>query len=174
MSLLMAYGYTGGPFPLAYKGLGDLFVILFFGLIAVGGVYFLVAKSYHFSAFIAGLQIGLLATVLIAINNLRDAEQDRLVNKRTFAVRFGARVARIEIAVLLIFPYFLNSYWYAQGFDLAFFLPLPSFFLAWKVIEGIFSEAPGPVYNKFLGQAAGVHLLFGILLSLGLWLSLSR
>src|SRR5690606_6686839 len=88
-SLLMGYCYTGGPFPLAYKGLGDLFVILFFGIIAVSGVYYLQTLSWSIFAVVAGVQIGSLAAVLIAINNLRDLEQDRIANKQTLAVRLG-------------------------------------------------------------------------------------
>ena len=72
VSLYFAYGYTGGPFPLAYRGLGDLFVILFFGLVAVGGVYFIQTEVLRWSALVLGIQVGCLSTVLIAINNIRD------------------------------------------------------------------------------------------------------
>jgi 1,4-dihydroxy-2-naphthoate octaprenyltransferase len=93
ISLAMAYAYTGGPFPLAYLGLGDLFVILFFGLVAVGGTYYLHTLRFSWSALIAGLQVGCLSAVLIAINNLRDHVGDRQVNKRTLAVLLGPQFA---------------------------------------------------------------------------------
>ena len=71
-SLYLAYGYTGGPFPLAYLGLGELFVVLFFGLVAVGGSFFVQTGQWDWPAVILGLQVGLLSALLIAINNLRD------------------------------------------------------------------------------------------------------
>ncbi len=77
LSLLCGYAYTGGPYPLAYHGLGDLFVILFFGVIAVSGMTFLHTNEWHLEALVAGLQIGSLATILIAINNFRDSSGDR-------------------------------------------------------------------------------------------------
>src|SRR6185437_10066766 len=103
-------------FPLAYLGLGDLFVIIFFGLVAVGGVFFLETKNYSLPALVAGLQIGLLATVLIAINNLRDLDQDKLVGKKTLAVRLGPKNARIEVLVLVGLAFGLNFFWLAQGY----------------------------------------------------------
>ncbi len=88
ISILCGYIYTGGPYPLAYVGLGDLFVIIFFGLVAVMGTFFLHAHSFSIGSIIAGLQVGMLSTVLIAVNNLRDSPLDKLVNKITLAVRF--------------------------------------------------------------------------------------
>src|SRR4029077_15472545 len=76
VSIAMGYCYTGGPYPLAYKGLGDLFVLIFFGWIAVGGTYFLLTGTWTMSMLVAGTQVGLLGVVLIAINNIRDRHQD--------------------------------------------------------------------------------------------------
>jgi 1,4-dihydroxy-2-naphthoate octaprenyltransferase len=167
-SLFLAYGYTGGPYPLAYKGWGDLFVILFFGVIAVGGVYFLHANSWGSASLVAGLQVGLLATVLIAINNIRDMNQDILVNKRTLAVRLGARWARFEIPVLILGAYLLNFYWAAQGWWAAVLLPLLISPLAWKLTQQVLNTAPSREYNRFLAKASLLHLSFGLLLSAGL------
>ena len=168
LSLLMGYSYTGGPFPLAYLGLGDLFVILFFGLVSVGGVFFLETKSYSMPAFVAGLQIGLLATVLIAINNLRDLDQDKVVGKRTLAVRLGPRNARLEVLVLIVFAYALNFYWLGQGLNYAFALPMISLPLSLRLVRTVLMTHASREYNKLLAQAALVHILFGILLSAGL------
>ena len=88
-SLLCAWLYTGGPFPLAYLGLGEIFVVLFFGLIAVAGTYYLNALGFSSATLLAGLQIGLHASVLLAVNNLRDIDGDRAAGKRTLAARFG-------------------------------------------------------------------------------------
>lgn len=167
ISLVMGYAYTGGPMPLAYVGLGDLFVILFFGLIAVGGVYFLHTSTYSLNALVAGLQVGFLATVLIAINNLRDLDQDREVNKRTLAVRLGPRLGRLEVLLLILGTFVLNLYWLGQGVLLAFVLPLLALPLAVKVIMALLKSEASREYNRLLARAAFVHMLFGILLSLG-------
>ncbi|WII70686.1 1,4-dihydroxy-2-naphthoate octaprenyltransferase [Bdellovibrio sp. 22V] len=166
-SVLMGYAYTAGPFPLAYLGLGDLFVILFFGLLAVMGIVFLNTGSWLSEAFVLGLQIGLHATVLIAINNLRDAKGDVLVNKRTLAVRFGEKFSRCEIAALCFLPFVLNIYWWTEGYKIPAITSMFALPLAIKVTKNVFNTEPGPVYNKFLGQAAGLHMVFGLLLAIG-------
>ena len=167
LSLLMGYAYTGGPFPLAYVGLGDFFVILFFGLIAVGGVYFLHTHTLSTGAVIAGLQVGMLATVLIAINNLRDLDQDRLVGKKTFAVRIGPRMGRLEVLLLFLLSFGLNLYWLDQGALFAFVLPLLALPLAMKVITTLLRTQASREYNRLLAIAAFVHMLFGVMLSVG-------
>lgn len=167
LSLLCGYAYTGGPFPLAYVGLGDLFVLLFFGLAAVGGVYFLNTSTFDLKPIIAGLQIGFLSTVMIAINNLRDADGDKKTGKRTLAVRFGKTFSRIEIAFLCLAPFALGYYWYELGLIYAAALPLISLPFALRVIIKIQTTEPSPAYNAYLGMAALLNLLFGILLSVG-------
>ena len=167
LSLFFGYAYTGGPFPLAYLGLGDIFVVLFFGLIAVGGLVFLQIGEWLDESLMLGLQIGLHATVLICINNLRDIEGDVLVGKKTLAVRFGKSFARTEIATLCFLPFLLNIFWLNRGIYLAAALPFLVLPLAARLCFLIFKTEPGPIYNQFLAKAAGLHLLFGILLSLG-------
>ena len=167
LSVAMGYSYTAGPFPLAYLGLGDLFVILFFGLIAVMGLSYIHTGLWMWEAFVLGLQIGFHATVLIAINNLRDMKGDAEVNKNTLAVRFGKEFARKEIAVLAFLPFVMNIYWLTKGFWFAALLPLVALPLAIKVCKNVFQTEPSPVYNKFLGQAAGLHLVFGVLITIG-------
>ncbi|CAN5529794.1 1,4-dihydroxy-2-naphthoate polyprenyltransferase [soil metagenome] len=170
-SLALAYGYTGGPFPLAYLGLGDLFVILFFGVIAVGGTYFLHTHTYNQHALIAGLQVGFLATVLIAINNLRDAPQDRLVGKKTLAVRFGVKFAKSEITFFAITPFLLRAAFGPQWNDqmwqnLLWGVPIA---LALVLVVQIWRAEPGPVMNRYLARAAGLQLTFGVMLALSMW-----
>ncbi len=165
-SVFCGYAYTGGPFPLAYRGLGDIFVILFFGIIAVTGLVYLHTLQWHMEAFVLGLQIGLHCTVLIAVNNLRDREGDFRVEKKTLPVRFGITFARYEIACLSFLPFILMLYWQKMGtLALLPFLSLP---LAFSLVRKIFKTEPGPIYNQFLAQSAGLHILFGGLLSLGL------
>ncbi|UXR64913.1 1,4-dihydroxy-2-naphthoate octaprenyltransferase [Bdellovibrio bacteriovorus] len=166
-SVLMGYSYTAGPFPLAYLGLGDLFVILFFGLLAVMGIVFLNTGEWMSEAFVLGLQIGFHATTLIAINNLRDHSGDRLVNKKTLAVRFGVGFSRWEIAALSFLPFVLNLYWWFEGYKIAALVSLLALPLAFKLTKNVFNTEPSPAYNKFLGQAAGLHLVFGLLIALG-------
>ena len=123
-SLYFCYGYTGGPFPLAYRGLGELFVILFFGFVAVMGSAFVQCGEWLVGAVVAGLQIGCLSTILIAVNNLRDLEEDRSTGKRTLAARFGGTFARVEITALLAVTYGIGLYWLDKDDTLLCTLPL--------------------------------------------------
>jgi 1,4-dihydroxy-2-naphthoate octaprenyltransferase len=116
---------------------------------------------WHFEAVIAGLQVGLLSTVLIAINNLRDIEEDTKSGKRTLAVRFGERFAKWEIIVLCVLPYLLNVYWWMDGWpwwrmcDAAIILGLLLCFRVWE-------EKPSRVYNRFLVVAGAQLLIFAV------------
>ena len=169
VSLFLAYGYTGGPFPLAYLGLGELFVVVFFGLVAVGGSWFVqsgVAPGPE--ALLAGLQIGLFSSALIAINNLRDIDEDRRTGKRTLAVRKGNAFAKLEIVLFCLAPILVGSAWLALGHGRLYALPLAltplSLFLSWKIVRTV----PGPEYNRFLALAAIQLLVFAILFTIGL------
>jgi 1,4-dihydroxy-2-naphthoate octaprenyltransferase len=159
VSLFFSYGYTGGPWPLAYRGMGELFVILFFGLIAVSGTVFVHTGHWRPEALLAGLQIGSLSTALIAINNLRDIEEDRLTGKRTLAVRTGLTPARMMIiGWLLVLPYVPGWFWSAMGHANLALIPLPALVIAVAVASGVFRTPPSPAYNKFLAMSA-LHLL---------------
>lgn len=168
LSLICGYIYTGGPYPLAYKGLGDLFVIIFFGFVAVLGTFYLHTGTLTKAGWIAGFQVGLLATVLIAINNFRDSPTDRHAGKLTLAVRFGPTFARSEILLLTFGPFLAGFYWLENGAVMAGALPLFCLPIALLINQGVQKNEPGAVYNKFLAQGAGLHLLFGILLTIGL------
>lgn len=98
-SILCGIAYTGGPYPLGYHGLGDLFVFLFFGLVAVGATYFVQAGRMSMPALVAGAGIGLLATNILVVNNYRDAETDAQAGKRTLVVRWGRRYARWQFGL---------------------------------------------------------------------------
>ena len=101
LAVAAGLAYTAGPFPLGYHGLGELFVFVFFGLVAVGGTHFVQAQSLPASAVWAGVPMGMLAAAILVVNNLRDVATDRAAGKRTLAVRLGARAARVEYLVLL-------------------------------------------------------------------------
>jgi 1,4-dihydroxy-2-naphthoate polyprenyltransferase len=108
---------------------------------------------------------------LITINNLRDMEGDRLVGKKTVAVRFGLKFSRGELAVLCFAPYLMNLYWMAHGYWIAGLLPWFTFPLAVRLVQNIWQTPPGRDYNQFLGQAARLHLAFGLVLAGGFTLS---
>lgn len=167
VSLFMGYSYTGGPFPLAYLGLGDLFVLIFFGWIAVGGVVFLHAGVFDLSVFVLGTQVGLLSTVMIAINNIRDQEQDRLVNKKTLSVRLG-RFSKWEIVVLYILVFAINIYWLYLEHLMAFALTTALLIPAFVISKRILNAKPSTQFNQFLAKGSMIYLLFGLLFSLGL------
>ena len=166
LSLLFAYAYTGGPFPLAYLGLGEIFVILFFGLIAVAGTFYLNTLAFSVAAILAGLQIGLHSSVLLAVNNLRDLETDRAANKKTLAARFGLNFARRENAALVIAPFILGLAWLPLGYLWAFLLPLLTLPLAWWLARACLTATPDRQVNQLLAQAAALHAAFGLLLAL--------
>ncbi|MFP6898138.1 MAG: 1,4-dihydroxy-2-naphthoate octaprenyltransferase [Roseibacillus sp.] len=159
-SLYLSYGYTGGPLPLAYRGLGEIFVILFFGLVAVGGTYFVQTGEWGWEAQVLGLQVGLLSAVLIAINNLRDAEEDRGSGKRTIVVRFGPRVVQVLIRVMLMVALALTTCGHWYGARWFFLLSIPWLLLGVGVIRAVSRAKPGPAYNFYLALAALQLILF--------------
>ncbi|MBC7421617.1 MAG: 1,4-dihydroxy-2-naphthoate octaprenyltransferase [Bdellovibrio sp.] len=167
ISIAMGYAYTAGPAPLAYHSLGDLFVIIFFGLVAVGGLFFLLTGTYTFAAFIVGLQIGFLSTVLIAINNLRDINTDRLVNKKTLAVRLGLTGGRIWIGFLLLAPFFAGYYWLYLERWWVYIIPMFAFPLGLSIGKKVFRTEPSAAYNRYLAMSSAYSLLFSILLAIG-------
>ncbi len=170
ISIVMAYGYTAGPFPLAYKGLGDLFVIIFFGLIAVGGMYFILTGQYDTECFVLGLQIGFLNTILIAINNLRDIETDRRVDKKTLAVRLGKTGAKAWIIFLIVAPFLIGYYWIYEGKKWLYLVPIIALPIGISVLKKIISTEPSAVYNQFLAKSAAYGLVFSFCYYLGSFL----
>lgn len=169
VSLFLGYAYTSGPFPLSYKGVGEIFVVFFFGIIAVSGVVYLTTGQWWLEAVLAGLQVGLHCTVLLAVNNLRDVVGDKANNKLTFPARFGVLAAKIEIAVLLFFPFFLQLYWLGRSNFWVFILPFVALPKAVQLMKKIWLTEPSARYNAFLGEAALVHLLFALWLAGSLW-----
>lgn len=167
-SILSGYIYTGGPYPLAYIGLGELFVILFFGIFSTSIFYYIQTMEFSSFAFLAGLQVGLLCTVMIAINNLRDVEQDKKVNKNTLAVRFGERFSKFEISFLIYMPFFLSIIWVYYGLYFAALLPFTTVLFGHQLVKYIWKTSPSPMYNTFLAFSALLHLMFSLLLCVGL------
>lgn len=157
-SLFLAFGYTGGPFPLAYKGLGEIFVILFFGFVAVMGTVFIQIGTWPREAALLGFQIGLLSAVLISVNNLRDREEDAITGKRTLAVRFGPKVAIGVIWLEVKIAVFIGLLWVVWGLPPLAIAGAPVFLIGLRIIWGVLTFAPGPAYNRLLALG-GVELI---------------
>jgi 1,4-dihydroxy-2-naphthoate polyprenyltransferase len=160
-SIAAAYAYTGGPYPLAYHGLGELFVLIFFGIVAVGGSYYVQRLTYDVRALIAGVAVGLLAVALLAINNLRDIKSDRASNKKTLAVRFGETFGKLEIAFSVLVPFALIApiTW----------MPLAALPFALFLVSVVW-RSKGAHLNRCLAMAGALQWLFGILFVIGiLW-----
>jgi 1,4-dihydroxy-2-naphthoate octaprenyltransferase len=165
-SIIAAYAYTGGPYPLAYHGLGELFVILFFGFIAVGGTFYAHSLQLTRSALLAGFATGALATVLIVINNLRDVASDRTSNKRTLAVRFGEPFARAEVAFFALVP-FVAIVWLAwMRTQWGLLMPLAALPLALVVLVRLY-RSRGAELNRCLAIAGALQWAFGVLFVIG-------
>ncbi len=157
-SLFLAYGYTGGPFPLAYRGMGELFVILFFGLVAVAGTVFMQTGTWPREALLLGAQVGLLSAVLISINNFRDREEDATTGKRTLAVRFGPKPAAAVIWLEIKLAAFAGLLWLAWGQPVLSVASLPVLAIGMRIIWGVLTQPPGPAFNRLLALG-GVQLL---------------
>ena len=167
VSVMMGYFYTMGPFPLAYVGAGDVFVVIFFGVIAVATTMFLHSGIWSPEGIVLGLQMGFLSTTLIAINNLRDIKEDERVGKRTMAVRLGVAAAKWEIAIVTYLPYLLCCYWLLPHYSHVAVLPFFAMFISVPLVNKIFITDPSPEYNRFLAQASLHTLVFCILLIVG-------
>ena len=158
--------YTGGPYPLGYNGLGDLFVWLFFGPVAVGGTAYVQTLQWRPEDLVIGGAFGLVSTAILAVNNLRDADTDAPVGKRTLAVRFGKRFARLEygacLAAALLIPL---AYVDARPWLWTLLALAP--FAAWLTLQ--LSEREGPALNPLLGATGKFLLAFAALFSAG-WL----
>lgn len=168
LSIAAGVLYTGGPFPLGYNGLGDLFTFIFFGLVAVVGTDYLHSGAFRWVALLAAIPVGLLVTAIIVVNNLRDAPTDRKAGKRTLAVIFGERFARSEYAALLLLAYLLLPVvWMWGGASPAALLPWLSAPLAMPLLDAVAKQRGRPL-NKALAGTARLHMVFGALLTLGL------
>lgn len=163
VSLYFSYGYTGGPLPLAYRGLGELFVVLFFGLVAVAGTVFVQLGEWRVEALLLGGQVGLLSAVLISINNLRDRVEDASTGKHTLAVRWGPKVARLMIWAEVKGAALLAIGWLFLGMPFLLVATLPLWSLGLRIAWGALSEPEGPGMNRLLALAALQLLAFAAL-----------
>lgn len=167
-AIVAALAYTGGPFPFGYYGLGDFFVFIFFGLVAVCGTYYVQALTLTGHVLLAAVPIGALVTNILVVNNLRDIDTDRAANKRTLAVILGRQGARTEYLVLLIVAYLVPVWFWWRG-QSAFWvlLPLVSLALAVPLVRSVFTATGRPL-NHVLAGTARLSLVFGLLFAVGL------
>lgn len=168
-SITAGLAYTSGPRPIAYTGLGEVFVWLFFGLVAVAGSYYLQTGAVSASALTVGAIIGMPAAAVLVVNNYRDLDSDKKVGKHTLAVRLGRRASRFEYALLMLLPFVLLPFIQANSVG-GYWRLLPWLSLPWAValIRRFWSEAPGPVFNHLLAATGRFQLTLGVLLCVSL------
>ena len=166
LSLLCAFAYTGGPFPLGYHGLGDLFVFLFFGLVAVNGTAFLQTSALDPATTLASVPVGCLATAILVVNNLRDIATDTHAGKRTLAVRLGPAATRAEYVLLVVLA-FAALLLLAAGAGMSILAALLALPLAAHEVRMLLVR-DGAALNLSLAGTTRLHLAFGALLAAGL------
>ena len=171
-SILAGVGYTGGPRPYGYEGLGEVFVFLFFGVVAVAGSYFVQVKSLDWEAFALAVPVGLLAAGILVVNNVRDIDSDRRAGKRTLAVKLGRERTRSMHAAVIYLAYVVVPVTWVFGPTTAWvLLPWLTLPLATAVVRIVRTRTDGPALNGALAQSGMLQLAFCMLLSAGLLLS---
>jgi 1,4-dihydroxy-2-naphthoate polyprenyltransferase len=174
LSILAGVLYTGGPRPYGYEGLGEVFVFLFFGIVAVTGTFFAQRETLPWEAFVLAVPVGLLATAILMVNNIRDQETDRRAGKRTLAVRLGRDRSRIGYAAIVYLAFATAPLaWALGGEHLTPWLLLPWLALpiAAPIVRVVRSRVDGPSLNGALARTGMLQLAFCVLLSVGLLLS---
>jgi 1,4-dihydroxy-2-naphthoate polyprenyltransferase len=170
-SILCGYAYTGGPYPLGYHGLGDVFVFIFFGLVAVCTTYWVQAKVLTLDVIIAAVAVGVLAANILVVNNYRDVETDAIAGKRTLVVRFGRGFARAQfgsalllaLAVPVVLTLHTHRYW--------LMFPLALAPLAWAHARRLREGKTPPELIALLGDTGKFLALYAVLLSAGVALA---
>ena len=169
LSILFGVLYTGGPYPLGYNGLADIFVLIFFGPVAVGGTFYVQALTFDWHVIIAGLAPGLFSIAILTVNNLRDLDNDRRAGKKSLAVRFGRTFARVEYLLCIVVGSLIPVWlWLRTGGHgwavLTALVPL----VGAGAIKSVFTKQ-GRVLNEVLATTGKLLLLYAVLFSVG-WL----
>jgi len=170
LSIISGILYTAGPYPLGYVGLGDIFVLIFFGPVAVGGTYYVQTLSLEPAVLLAGLGPGFFSVAILAVNNLRDIDSDSKTGKRTLAVRFGRRFAQREYLISILLASFIPAILVMESRQhlwslLAIAVPL----IGLNAIKTVFVCSDGPTLNNVLATTGKLLLLFSVIFSVG-WL----
>lgn len=167
-SILCGIAYTGGPYPLGYNGLGDLFVFLFFGLVAVGATYFVQAGRPTMEVTLAATAIGLLAANILVVNNYRDVETDAPAGKRTLVVRFGRGFARWQYGLSLAVAFAVPVLLLVRGYRVGCLLPLLLLPMAWSHTRRLRDSKTPSVLIALLGDTGKLLALYAVLFAAGL------
>jgi 1,4-dihydroxy-2-naphthoate octaprenyltransferase len=170
-SIVCGLAYTGGPYPLGYNGLGDLFVFVFFGLVAVCATYFVQAGRVTMEVALASVAVGLLAANILVVNNYRDAETDAKAGKRTLVVRLGRPAARVQFAGSLILALTIPFHLLLRDYAPLVLLPLAIAPLALRQIRRLAAATAPAELIALLGDTGKLLALYALLLSAGVVLS---
>ena len=166
-SILCGIAYTGGPYPLGYHGFGDLFVFVFFGLVAVATTYFVQTGHVTGPVLLAAVRVGLLATNILVVNNYRDVVTDAAAHKRTLVVRFGRRFARAQFALSLAVALAVPLAFRALGFGYGCLLPLLTAPLAWRHVRRLQAGTTPAEFVALLGDTGKLLALYAVLFAAG-------
>ncbi len=168
-SILAGVLYTGGPRPYGYEGLGELFVFLFFGVVAVTGSYFVQIQHLPWEAFVTSVPVGLLAAAILVVNNVRDVDTDARAGKRTLAVRLGRERTRALYAAMLAGAYVSAPLPWVFGSETAWLLlPWLTIPLALRLVALVRTHTDGPTLNGALARTGALQLVFCLLLAAGI------
>jgi 1,4-dihydroxy-2-naphthoate octaprenyltransferase len=167
-SILAGVLYTGGPRPYGYEGLGEVFVFLFFGLVAVAGSYYVQRKELPWQAFALAVPVGLMIAAILVVNNVRDIDTDRRAGKRTLAVRMGRERTRVLFTAMVALA-FVTSWipWFAGSLSAWLLVTALSAPVAVSVVQTVRTRADGPSLNSALAGCAKLALVFCLLLCAG-------
>jgi 1,4-dihydroxy-2-naphthoate octaprenyltransferase len=182
LSIAAGILYTGGPYPFGYYGLGDVFVFIFFGLIAVTGTYYVQIVSFTHAFFpiwippgtipqtviIGSLPMAALITNILVVNNIRDIETDKAANKRTLAVLIGYTGSRVEFTALMVLAYSIPLYFFVMGYPLVVLLPLLSLPVAVTILRTVLRSTHATKLNNALTQTGQLTAVFAGLFAIGL------
>jgi 1,4-dihydroxy-2-naphthoate polyprenyltransferase len=164
LSIAAAWGYTGGKNPYGYMGLGELFVFIFFGLVATIGSFYVQTDRITGESVLAGVIVGFLACAILVINNIRDRAKDEVVGKRTLAVRLGDKRSRVLYTALVTLPYLLTA-----GFGSPWtMLTLATLPLTVSILKALWSGVEGAALIGLLAATGKLQMLFSFALSLAL------
>ncbi len=166
-SILAAIAYTGGPWPFGYRGLGEVFTFVFFGLVAVAGTYYVQAETLSLEVLAAAVPVGLTVSAILIVNNIRDIETDAAAGKRTLAVMLGRRLSRWQFGATLALAWLTAVALWPVGFGPQALLALLALPLAIGPLRAVLTSEDGPTLNAALRATARLHLALGLLIAVG-------
>ncbi|MCK5220868.1 MAG: 1,4-dihydroxy-2-naphthoate polyprenyltransferase [Candidatus Aminicenantes bacterium] len=168
LSIISGILYTAGPFPLGYNGLGDIFVLIFFGPVATAGTYYVQTLELSLNSVLAGLGPGLISVAILSINNLRDYENDKAAGKKTLTVLFGKTFGKVEylasIVIATLIPVIIFMTGERMNYSIMVYLLL---ILSIKPVKIVMKEGSGAVMNEILGITGRMLLVYSLIFAIG-------